>query len=180
MRFSIFMLFTGLIACNPASFNNNIPLPLSYIQKQIDLVFENYPVQCLEGQWIRIDDDEGLQTYENWTSNSPTHESWKYNPQVQFHGYSYAKANNDIVWQEESTLFLYPDKADLLVKLSNGHSVKYKCTATSSDNYLVCVNKKNDYPKKIEYWINCDTLKTFISGGGPDVPFTFKRNISSK
>jgi len=169
-RFTFYIFLIGIVGCGPSMSTHagNVPLPKSQIEKQNQIVMQAQQINFLEGKWIRTDDKDELQTYENWKRITP----------IEYEAYSYSKKEGKIVWEETSTLKLYNEKLTLKVKILDGKPVKFNCSTKVNDKYLVCTNSKNDYPKQIEYWMDKDTLKAKISGGGPNVAFTFIKNRS--
>ncbi len=170
MRYLIFSLLVLLTACNknivPGS--RQLPIPNKIVKQHYEVVLDAQLYNFLEGRWIRINDDEGFQTYENWKRKSP----------VEYTGNSYTTSDNKIVWEEESSLKVMQDKVVLRIKLAPMKYVNFYCSKIYDKEDICCVNTKNDYPKKIEYWMQNDTLNAKISGGGPDVSFVYIRNRS--
>lgn len=169
MRYLIIIILMSAIGCNssvPTVFNTQIPIPNKILDQENEIALEANNFNFLEGKWIRINDEEGLQTYENWERKSP----------VKYDARSFTKANNQLVWEENSSLKIYHNKIVLSVKINPIKSVNFYCSTQNEVDYLKCTNQKNNYPKQIEYWMQNDTLNSKISGGGPDVSFIYIKN----
>lgn len=166
----LFIVLLSLLACNQqlATRVGPVPLPNSFIDSQNEIVMKAQEFNFLEGNWIRINDDEGLQTYENWKRKSP----------VEFIAKSFSVSNNQVVWEENSSLKITHNKVILKIKTSPLKSINYSCSKTNELDYIICTNYNNDYPNKIEYWMQNDTLNSKISGGGPDVSFIYIKNLN--
>lgn len=106
-----------------------------------------------------------METFESWNKTGPS----------EYHGISFTMQDGDTVGQERMTLVEANGKWGLAVKLpGNEESTVFAVTERDSLGF-VCVNDSNDFPKVIQYWADGETLRAKISGGGPEIPYEFRR-----
>jgi len=117
----------------------------------------------LSGSWQRSNDDPGQQTYEQWA---------KANDSL-YLGLGFTMQDKDTIWQENVKLLL-KDSIWIYSVTGKGDSMStdFVLTSTTTKSFI-CENPENEFPKKIEYVLEGDSLKAKISGGGPDVAFIF-------
>lgn len=120
----------------------------------------------LVGNWMRTNEEPGMATHENWKKvNDSTYSA-----------HSYTLKGADTLWQETTTLL--PDKGGWYFKVS----VPGKKATTdfqllsADDSSFACENKRNKFPKNIQYRLKEQTLEAEISGGGDNVVFIFKKD----
>jgi len=126
-------------------------------------VQEKMELDWLVGNWIRVGEKEGNQTYEYWNRRD-------INTLV---GMGCTMKNTDTIWREDV----------LLIKRNGGWNFEvtglgatsatiFKVTSLEADKF-VCENELNEFPKKIEYAFDGTNINAVISGGGPTIPFNF-------
>lgn len=119
----------------------------------------------LVGKWIRKNDKDSRQTFENWEKKSNT----------EYIGVSYTLLNNDTVWKENVKLsksnntWLFAvtgekDKNPTIFKLS-----------TIDDSSFAFENKENEFPKLIQYKNNGNKFSAIVSGNDMIIPFEFEK-----
>ena len=119
----------------------------------------------LLGSWERLGEKEGKKTYEYWMKNEAG----------DFIGMGCTLEGLDTVWKE-----------DILLTNSNGgwnfNVIGLGDTSTTSfmithldKKSFICENEINEFPKKIEYAFDGKNINAVISGGGPTIPFNFKK-----
>lgn len=119
----------------------------------------------LVGNWIRTNEKDGKKTFESWTKSSNS----------KFLGVSYTLQNNDTIWKEDVVLrksnnIWYfavtgkEDKSPVLFKLSK-----------IDDKSFVFENKKNSFPKLIQYQNIGDKFKATVSGDEMVIHFEFEK-----
>jgi len=118
----------------------------------------------LVGHWKRTDDKPGQQTFENWTKYSEN----------EYKGISYTRADDKEVWREMISLVVQLEGSEFRVSIGKGEPTVFKIKK-EADQAFKAENLFNDYPKLIRYWMDGDTLRAEISGGGPTVPYTYVR-----
>ena len=117
----------------------------------------------LTGSWQRINEQEGLETFEIWEESKG-----------KITGKAYTLKEKDTVFKENLAIIEKDDTWYLEVKAPNEAMVPFKITSFSHTD-VTAENPDNEYPKKVSYNFKNDTLTATISGGGPTVPYTFVR-----
>jgi len=116
----------------------------------------------LIGNWQRINDSSGRQTFEYWEKAGENI----------YEGIGFTLQDADTVFKEN--LKLVQVNGIWNYEVSGVHEKPVYFTFTSlSKNHFVCENMQNDFPRKIEYYISSDTLKAVISAGKKKIPFIF-------
>lgn len=119
----------------------------------------------LLGQWQRVNEKEGQQTYENWTRISET----------EYLGEGFTMQEQDTVWMEYIRLVKNASNWTFEVRGSNETKATiFKLSEFDSISFS-CVNPENEFPKFIKYTTNGKGLKATISGGKMEVFFDFVR-----
>ncbi|MBU2912749.1 MULTISPECIES: DUF6265 family protein [Reichenbachiella] len=119
----------------------------------------------LLGQWSRLNEEEGKETYEHWDKVSDT----------EYAGLGFTMQEADTIWQENMRLVKVDKNWDLMVQ-SPGESepTVFKGTDHSATEFT-CTNSKNDFPNTIKYWKDEDKLSALVSGGDLSISFAFER-----
>lgn len=117
----------------------------------------------LIGEWQRTNDQEGRKTYESWAKKSST----------EYIGLGYTLQEADTVFKEDIRLIPVNDIWNFEVTGEDGKPVLFAVTA-QTDHSFVCQNLENEFPKKIEYALIDGKIEAGISGGGPDISFSFE------
>lgn len=123
---------------------------------------ENFDWLC--GSWVRINDEEGYRTYENWTKNSFT----------EYLGLGCTLQDGDTVFKENLRLLKTGDEWNLEVTGVNENPTLF-LLVNRTGNGFICENKHNEFPKLIEYSRQDSLLVAKISGGDTEISFHFKR-----
>lgn len=119
----------------------------------------------LIGEWIRTNDKDGVQTFENWEKKSDS----------EYTGFGYTMQGNDTVWQERMALITLNNKWSFdAVGKDETEPTKFKLTVIEERKFI-CENHSNEFPKRIEYKMIGDTLHAKICGSGKEVVFNFKK-----
>lgn len=120
---------------------------------------ENYP-DFLLGKWQRTNDKPGNTTFENWNDN--------------YTGIGFTLHKNDTVFKEILSIISKNDTLHLQVESVNEQPTLFKFTE-QTDSSFVCENPQNEFPTKIEYWLENKLLKAKVSNEEFDVDFVFER-----
>jgi hypothetical protein len=112
----------------------------------------------LIGNWIRLNDKTNHQTYESWNSNLT--------------GIGYTLKGTDTVFKEILSIIKKNDTLFLQVEGVNESPTLFKFTSMTKTSF-VCENPLNDFPQKIDYKKEFDTLKAIISSDGYSSVFKF-------
>jgi len=119
----------------------------------------------LLGEWERLNEEEGKNTYENWDKISNT----------EYAGIGFTMQNGDTIKQEEIRLIKINEKWDLTVKVPEEiESTSFKMT-NYSENEFTCENKEIDFPNKIKYWKNGNKINASVSNSEMEIQFEFKK-----
>ena len=117
----------------------------------------------LPGKWIRINDKDGKQTFENWEKKDNS----------EYNGFAYTMKNQDTIWQERILLIRANNQWSFDVTGEGDmEPTKFKVT-TLEKNKFICENQENEFPKVIGYTLAGDTLHAKISGNDMEVLFDF-------
>ncbi|QNM85731.1 hypothetical protein H9W90_00990 [Polaribacter pectinis] len=114
----------------------------------------------LVGNWIRLNDKEGSKTYENWNTN--------------FTGLGYTLKEKDTTFKEILSIVSINDTLNLKVEGVNETPTLFKFTS-QTDTSFICKNLKNEFPKKIKYYLENKQLKAIVSNDDFSIDFVFKK-----
>ncbi len=112
----------------------------------------------LIGNWIRLNDKQGNQTYETWNTN--------------FTGMGNTKQGEKTTFKEILSIVNLKDTLFLKVEAVNEEPTLFKFT-NQTDTSFICENPKNEFPKKIRYWIENKQLKAEVSNSDFKIDFIF-------
>jgi len=115
----------------------------------------------LMGDWIRLNDRANHQTFETWNSDLT--------------GIGYTLKGIDTVFKETLSIIKKNDTLFLQVEGVNENPTLFKFTSMTKTSF-VSENPLNDFPKKIEYLKESDTLKAIISSDGYSSVFKFLKS----
>jgi hypothetical protein len=125
---------------------------------------ENKPFG-LVGNYERFGEKEGQKTYESWTMNEAG----------EFIGIGCTLKGGDTIWKENIVLSEENGEWTFdVIGLGDTTTTSFLVTLMEK-NRFICVNDLNEFPKKIEYAFDGKGINAEISGGGPTIPFNFKR-----
>lgn len=122
-------------------------------------------MEWLLGNWARTNTKPGRAGVETWQKLSPT--EWK--------GRGISLRGTDTTFVEK--LKIVVEKGELYYVSDvpeNPQPVYFKITQVAPTGF-VCENPAHDFPKKIEYRLQGETLKATISGDGKAVDYLFVR-----
>lgn len=119
----------------------------------------------LSGNWRRLNDKEGKETFENWKKISSS----------EYSGIGFTMQKGNTINQEQISLIESNGKWNLFVQVpSDKEPIKFKMTEFGNDKFI-CVNDSIDFPKRIQYWLEKDKLKAKISNEKMDISFEFEK-----
>lgn len=149
MKKTLFLLIGGLIlSCNQTTKTNQT---------------EN--LDWLTGNWKRLNDKAGKETFENWIKISPT----------EFSGIGFTLQKGDTISQEKMDLVQLDGKWSFIVRMPDEiNPTEFKVTELKT-NQFVCVNDSNDFPNKIKYWKEGEMLKADVSNEEMNILFEFEK-----
>lgn len=107
--------------------------------------------EWLNGQWQRVDIEEGQKAYETWELEND-----------QLKGIGCTIEDNDTVFVEYLSIYKKGGKYYYSADVAhNPEAVAFEITPTP--NGFICVNEGHDFPNKINYEKHRDSLIVFIS-----------------
>lgn len=115
----------------------------------------------LVGNWVRTNDKKGSITYENWNKN--------------LKGLGYTIKEKDTTFKEILSIVSLKDTLFLKVEGVNEQATLFKFTQ-QTDTSFVCENPKNEFPKKITYYLENNQLKAIVAADDFKIDFIFNRN----
>jgi len=119
----------------------------------------------LVGNWIRTNEKDGKETYENWIKKSDS----------EYTSHGFTLKNKDTVWQEKVRLVQSGADWNFSVTVpGETQETVFKLTQIKEQTFS-CENQQNEFPKIIRYLKKGENLYAVISGGDMEIPFEFKR-----
>ena len=116
------------------------------------------------GNWERINDSEGIQTYESWTKKSAS----------KYIGKGYTLKNKDTIFKEYIHLLKVQEQWVFKVIGVNETPTLFKFISNTTNSFT-CENLHNEFPKRIKYSYNGKSLEAIISDDNNEVHFLFKK-----
>lgn len=114
----------------------------------------------LIGEWKRLDDKPGNQTYETWNTNLV--------------GMGYTITDSKRSFQETLAIITIKDTLFLEVSGINEEPTLFKFTE-QTDSSFVCENPQNEFPTKIKYFLDGKQLKAIVSAEDFRIDFIFDK-----
>lgn len=121
---------------------------------------QNNKPTWLEGNWKRINDKPNRKTFEHWNKN--------------LNGLGFTLQKNDTVFKEILSIITINDTLNLKVEGVNEQPTLFKFTSQTKSSFT-CENKLNEFPTKIEYKFENDTLKAIVSNNEFSIDFKFAK-----
>ena len=147
-----------MISCNQKEKQKTAAEPTTKIETTGDF-------DWLLGNWKRLGEEEGNETFENWNAISKT----------EYSGIGYTMQNGDTIKQEKIQLIKTNGKWNLTVKApEDTKSITFNVTSFN-ENEFICENHELDFPNKIKYWKNGNQLNASVSNSEMEIPFEFKK-----
>ncbi len=120
----------------------------------------------LVGEWTRTNEEPGMETHENWKKlNDSTYTA-----------HSYTLKGKDTLWQEFTSLLPHEGGWFFRVKVPEKTASTDFRLVEADETSFICENKRNKFPKRIQYKRNDEELQAEISGGSDNVVFLFKKD----
>ena len=119
----------------------------------------------IEGTWLRTNSKVGQSGTERWFKSSP----------YELQGYGVTFKDNDTLFVEKLRIVINEDRIYYVADVpENQEPVFFKLKEITKTSF-VFENPDHDFPKKIVYQIENDTLKATVSGGKKSLDFLFKK-----
>ncbi|QED37606.1 hypothetical protein FK178_07645 [Antarcticibacterium arcticum] len=118
----------------------------------------------LVGTWERINEKEGIQTYEKW----------ELTPEKTYEGIGWTMRENDTIFKEVLRIVEIDDQWNLEISGVNESPTLFEITSQTSRSF-VSENKENEFPKKIQYQMQGEQLHAIISNPGREIKYIFEK-----
>lgn len=158
MKYTI--LIIGIILAISCKQSNN---KLALAEDRI--LAEEISPNWLIGSWERLGEKEGKKTYEYWKQNGAG----------EFIGMGCTLEGVDTVWKEDILLAKDNDGWKFSVTGLGDTIATSFLISQMDEKSFICENKLNEFPKQIAYTFDGKNINAVISGGGPTIPFNFKK-----
>lgn len=156
----ILLVSTLAISCKQDTKNNQSEN--SAIETKTEIV-DNF--DWMNGNWKRLNDKDGKETFESWTKISPT----------EFSGIGFTIQKGDTISLEKMQLRKANDKWSFFVQTHEERTpIEFKITEIRNNEFL-CINDSLDFPNQIKYWFEDEKLKANVSNEEMDIYFEFKK-----
>tara|TARA_B110000091_G_scaffold178312_1_gene194012 strand:- start:1765 stop:2172 length:408 start_codon:yes stop_codon:yes gene_type:complete len=114
----------------------------------------------LIGDWVRTNSTDSLKTYESW--------------QKDFTGIGLTLKGSDTTFVEQLKILEKNDMLFFEVYGVNESGTLFKFTEQTATSF-VCENPKNEFPKRIKYYIDEPLLRAEVSNESFQIDFVFER-----
>ncbi|AGC76536.1 putative lipoprotein [Nonlabens dokdonensis DSW-6] len=121
----------------------------------------------LEGNWQRVNDKEGLKTYEYWEQD--VNQDY-----LAYSGIGFTLQEKDTVFKEDLQILFEDKHWNLVVTGVNENPTVFKIEEFTEDSFTA-VNLQNEFPTHIRYSLENDTLKASVSKDSTAIGFHFIR-----
>jgi len=161
MKKIVFLLCSSLIiSCSDKPKDKT--LTNETVKSEVELS-ENF--DWLLGDWKRLNNDEGNETFENWKKINET----------EYLGIGFTLKNGDTISQEKMELTKTNNQWNLAVSFpTEKNATVFKVTQIENKSFT-CENEQNDFPKKIHYWFDNKNIKAKISNSEMEIDFEFEK-----
>ncbi|MEM1328086.1 MAG: hypothetical protein AAGI23_19165 [Bacteroidota bacterium] len=119
----------------------------------------------LLGTWQRLNDESGKTTFEYWTVN----ENQGYS------GLGYTMQAADTIWKEYMKLVEVDEQWQLEIRSPEEEAATVFQLTDLQTNSFTAENLDIEFPNRIEYKHQNDTIYATVSGGDMNIPFEFMR-----
>jgi hypothetical protein len=122
----------------------------------------------LVGNWERTNGKPGSASFETWEKISAK----------ELGGTGVIMKGSDTVFVEKLRIVLANGQVNYIADVPENKSVVYFPFTSLDENGFVCENLEHDFPKKIAYSRDMNSLTAIISGNGKSITYTFKRAVN--
>ncbi len=149
-----------IISCNESNKENQ-----NKNEESTNLMEKSENFDWLLGQWKRLNEEEGKETFENWDKISES----------EYSGIGFTMQEGDTIKQEKIQLNKVDGDWNLSVKVpEESESITFKMIQYGK-NEFICENNEIDFPNKIKYWKNGDKINASVSNAEMEIPFEFEK-----
>lgn len=160
----ILLIVLGVACAESNSEIKQVPNQNKPIEKKI---VESQNFDWLLGDWKRLHEQEGKQTFETWEKTNS----------MNYSGVGYTLQNGDTIKKEVMFLVKTESGWDLNVQPQDEPNPITFTMTSFTENEFVCENPELDFPKMIKYWKGDSTLKALVSGTDLEIEFEFEQRI---
>lgn len=114
----------------------------------------------LFGKWERVNEKSNNKTFDFWNKNLT--------------GIGFTLKGSDTIFKEVMSIIELKDTLNLKIEGVNDLPTLFKFTK-QTDSSFTCINLKNEFPKKIYYYLDNNQLKCKISNDEFSVDFIFNK-----
>ncbi len=125
------------------------------------------PFEWLEGKWQRVNNKNGLKTYEFWEQDLSQDE-------LIFTGIGFTLKEKDTVFKENLKILFKDKHWSLIISGVNDSPTEFKIQEFSKNSFTA-INKSNEFPTHIYYSIENEMLKAKVSNDSTEIVFDFIR-----
>jgi hypothetical protein len=155
----IMMMAILLISCGKS--NNQVATEEPIAAAEVAAVNFDWVV----GNWVRLNDEEGKETFENWAKMSDT----------EYVGIGFALQNGDTVSQEAMVITQTNGAWELGVSTPDEPEAVVFTNIQLLENEFVFENNEIDFPNKIRYWKEGDKMNATIANAEMEITFEFEK-----
>ena len=120
--------------------------------------------EWLVGSWVRTNDKNSNETFEYWRKNSSE----------EYIGLGCTIQKGDTIFKENLRIANINGEWNLEVSGVNENPTLFLVTRQTKNGFT-SENEANEFPKKIEYFLDGETLNAIVSAGDTEIPFSFKK-----
>lgn len=158
----ILILLIGIliVSCNQSK-KNDIRAQVSHDKEE----FTEVDFDWMLGEWKRLNEEEGIETFENWEKISKT----------EYSGIGFTMQNGDTIKQENIKLIKSGKNWDVTVKVpEEPESITFTGISHKAHEFTV-ENNEIDFPNTIKYWKDGKKMRASVSNSEMEIPFEFER-----
>lgn len=133
-------------------------------QAQVYSTKSTSQLEWLVGKWKRTNSKPGRTSIETWKKDGD-----------RLIGSAYHLNGNDTTYIEKLKIVVKDQELYYVADVPENKSEVYFKITQVSPNGFVCENPQHDFPKKISYQLNGNSIRAVISGDGKEIPYLFER-----
>ncbi len=119
----------------------------------------------LTGKWKRLNEEAGMETFENWDKISAT----------EYSGIGFTMQDGDTINQESMKIVQQDGQWNLLVKTPDEATfISFSLAELKKDTFTF-THDTLDFPNKINYWKNGENINALVAGEGMQIDFEFEK-----
>jgi hypothetical protein len=159
-RLLILLIGVIIISCNPNEKKTN-EAEINTTQERV--ISHNF--DWLLGNWKRTNDEEGMETFENWVKIND----------AEYLGLGFTMENEDTVSQEVMRFFKTDGHWHLGINVGDNSEAVIFNSLSHTETEFVFENSDIDFPKKIKYWKNGPRINASISNDEMEILYEFEK-----